>query len=166
MTRPTIVELSRAEVALASLAGAMRETKNFGRDDAPGFDGTLGDHVDGAIAEVALAKLLGRYWLAVVDDFRTLDGDVGARVQVRWTKYDGPEPRLRVRSKDADGDAFVLVTGRPPRLRVWGWAFGVEAKLDEFLDTPDPRRPPCYFAPTSILRPIETLAASLDEVAA
>lgn len=156
------VELSKAERALAGFAGVMRQTKNTGRAHADGYGGTgYGIHVEGALGEVAVAKYLNRYWVAVVDDFRALDGDVGARVQVRTNTYTGPDPYLRVYPRDHDDHAFVLVVADDPRYRLVGWAWGGEAKRDEWFSRLRADRPASYHVPSEFLRPVETLDAAV-----
>lgn len=151
---PCIVTLSPVEMALAATAGGIRHAESLmrGRRDAHGLpeeaDG-LRLHVDGAAGEIAVAKLLGRYWGGDVGTFKR--ADLGRGVQVRTRSRHDYE--LLVRPDDPDDHAFVLVTGSPPRLAVRGWIWGQEAKRPEWLRTHG-GRPPAYFVPTTALRPL------------
>lgn len=82
------VNLTWGEMNLGADVGVHRYIeicRNARGGGAPG-DGGWGPHIDGAIAELAVAKFLNRYWTPLDDDFFNLPGDVGS-VQVRATRH-------------------------------------------------------------------------------
>jgi hypothetical protein len=143
------VRLSWYECELAASVGCKRQLKALeqGNPDKHGFEGLGWDnHVEGAAAEMAVAKARGLYWGAHVNIFG--DADLGTRVQVRLRTqhhYD-----LIVRPNDADDHAFVLVTGRLPDYTIHGWIWGNAAKHPEWLKTYG-NRPAAYFVPKQAL---------------
>lgn len=101
--------------------------------------------VEGACAEVAVAKLLNKFWCGGVGTFK--NPDVG-NYQVRWThREDGC---LIVRPTDADHEYFILVTGTIPNYKVIGWIKGALAKKEIWKRGPN-GRPAAYFVPQSAL---------------
>lgn len=110
------------------------------------------DDIEGAAAEMAVAKYLGVYWGGSMETFKA--ADISEKIQVRQTKYESG--RLIVRSEDRDDHVYVLVTGTIPNLTIHGWIEGSEAKQDIYLDSPNDR-PPAYFIPQSQLQPVEML---------
>lgn len=98
--------------------------------------------VEAAGAEVAVAKYLGVYWAPT---FGSNVVDINPNIDVKFTKH--LTGRLLV-YPEADPDRrYVLVTGAMPTYNIIGWIDGHDAKVDEFLDQPDRRRPPLYCVP-------------------
>jgi hypothetical protein len=127
------VMLTEYELQLAAGVGVRRHIASLvggHRQVAAGVEAT-GDwtqNIEGACGELAVAKMLGRYWNGSVNTF-TVGGDVGA-LQVRTRSrhyYD-----LIVRDKDRDGDWFVLATGVSPNYLVRGYIRAGDAKRDEW----------------------------------
>lgn len=143
------VVLTKSEMFMAALTGVQRQIESVadGRKDKHGYDGQdgWGIHIEGAMAEIAVAKALNRYWDAGVNTFKA--GDVG-NIQVRHTKLAGG--RLIVREGDTSEDVFVLVTGTSPAYSVLGWIRGMDAKKEEYWQAPA-GRPGAYFVPQSHL---------------
>ena len=103
------------------------------------------DDVVGAMAEAAVAKALGVYWLGEWLNHKALDvGDY----QVRHTKH--PNGRLLLQPGDADEQYFVLVTGLPPAFTIRGAIDACQGKTTEFWDTSMER--PCYAVPQHKLK--------------
>lgn len=128
------------------------------RPDRHGFVPKDGDtgwslHIEGACGEVAVAKVLNRFWNGSVDSFKS-GGDVGD-VQVRTRSRH--EYELIVRQDDRDSDVFILVTGRAPTFRVVGYILGRDAKRPEF-EQRHGNRPAAYFVPHSVLTPLTNRA--------
>lgn len=109
--------------------------------------------IEGAVAELVVAKTLDRYWDGSVNRFKS-DGDIGKMIQVRHTREH--HHRLIVRPDDADDKPFVLVTGCNLVYRVPGWILGRDAKRAEWREAPV-NRPPAYFVKTTDLKPISEL---------
>lgn len=127
------VTLTGFELSLAAPVGVRRHIDclvNGRRQAAAAVDpvGNWQQEVEGACGELAVAKVLGRYWSGSVNTFK-MGGDVGD-VQVRTRsrhEYD-----LIVRDRDRDADWFVLVTGTAPRYRVHGYIQGEAAKQPHY----------------------------------
>ena len=149
------VELSPIEVAMAAMVGGARRSESayFKRKNKHGMGpdaDMLAIDILGAAGEMAVARVLGRYWGGDVSSFKR--ADLGHSVQVRTRSnhdYD-----LIIRHDDNPEDVYVLVTGTTTRLRVHGWIRGAEAKKDEWLKTYGDR-PAAWFVPQSALRPLK-----------
>jgi hypothetical protein len=113
------------------------------------------DHdINGAIAEVALAKHQNIFWAGTVG--RIDLPDVGP-LQVR-SKVE-PDHRLVVLPTDHNDRVFVSVFVGLPKCGLCGWMLGGDAKRTEWLQ-PDPNKPDRYFVPNERLEPIDTLQAT------
>jgi hypothetical protein len=97
---------------------------------------------------MAYAKARQRYWGAPVNTYKE-GGDVGD-VQIRTRSRHSYE--LIVRKDDRDEDFFVLVTGRIPNFRVWGWIQAKHAKRPEWSQTHG-NREAAFFVPHTALTP-------------
>ena len=152
------VTLAWHEYAMASEIGRLRQLAAIrrGSADQHGFNG-LGwsEHIEGACGEMAVSKLLGVYWDGGIDTFKL--PDIGSNVQVRTRSLHNYE--LIIRSNDSNDDIFVLVTGRCPSYRVWGYVLGREGKRQEYLQTHG-GRPAAYFVPHSRLSDINLMHIS------
>lgn len=149
------VELSPIEVAMAAMVGGARraESEHFKRKNKHGMGpdaDMLAIDILGAAGEMAVARVLGRYWGGDVSSFKR--ADLGHSVQVRTRSK--PDYDLIIRHDDNPEDVYVLVTGTPTRLRVHGWIRGAEAKKDEWLKTHGDR-PAAWFVPQDALRPLK-----------
>lgn len=109
------------------------------------------EDVEGAGAELCVAKCLNLYWNGGIDTFK--NPDIGVNIQVRWTPKHSNS--LIVRPSDLDENYYVLVTGELPRMTVRGFLRGDEAKREHWARSPN-GRPPAYFIPSDYLHPIET----------
>lgn len=152
-----VVTLRPDEMALAVIGGGFRHIRAVNKGFPDTFEGpykhSFGPHVDGALAEMAVARHYGFYWSPTcVTNFKGLDGDAGP-LQVRSTTQD--PPRLIVRPRDRDNRPYVLVLSRAPHFELCGWLTGAEAKVIEWA-----RNQGEYFSvPVSALHPMESLAA-------
>lgn len=148
-----VIVLTPVEAAMAGAVGSIRHGMSVkdGRRDRHGLkadDDGLSHHILGAAGELAVAKLLGRYWGGDVNSFKR--PDVG-NLQVRTRSKH--EWDLIIREDDNPADAFVHVTGSPTRLIVHGWIRGRDGMLDEFRQNHG-GRPPAWFVPRRVLRPM------------
>jgi hypothetical protein len=140
--REPVVMLNEMEMILGGLCGLMRaasaifkkrENRARGIDD----DGNIWTrHVEGALAELAVAKALNVFWAgAAGDDWRRTKpdgGDVGKlQVRSRNANYLDQKMRLIVQHKDRADEDFLLVVGRAPTYRLVGWINAGEAKRHE-----------------------------------
>jgi hypothetical protein len=104
--------------------------------------------IEGAIAEMALAKLLNVFWSGAVGDLRARDA---GRLQVRSTSR--PDGCLILHDEDADDDIFVLAIGVAPTFKFCGWITGRSGKDKRYWRDPAGGRP-AYFVPQSALQPV------------
>lgn len=145
--------LSWFELFQAANVGVIRqiEALKLDRADQHGYNGDgWSIHVNGAAAELAVAKVTGRFWNALARHPTTLPGDVGL-LQVRWSAL--AKARLIVHDADPDEAVFVLVTGLPPTLEVVGSIRGADAKDPCYWTDPGTGRP-AFFVPQAALEPV------------
>ena len=152
------VSLSESEVTVGATVGIMRRVESVFAARAqtvPGIDadgkGWIHD-IEGALAEMAVAKHLGRYWDASTRRFRgSRFGDV-AEFQVRHgCRLDD---HLIIRDHDDDAARFILVVGVAPTYRIVGSILGSDAKAEVgWRRDPGGRGKPCWFVPQSALEP-------------
>lgn len=145
------VVLERHEIEMAAVVGVRRRTASLDRCvDRHGYQGTNAweQDIQGAAAELAVAKATRRYWDGSFDTFKR--GDVG-QIQVRSTKR--PDGSLIVRPSDSDLDIFFLVVGEIPEFTVVGWIKAQDAKQERYEKAPG-GRPPAYFVPQADLTPV------------
>ena len=148
-----MVTLDRAEFVYAACRGVERQVDNVlaGRHDRYGGQQVepYRAHVEGACGEYAVALYMGQPWDGALGNLRA--ADVGPTVQVRAGLED--HYRLILHPSDPDDHAFILVTGRAPRLTIRGWLLGREGKQQCWWQDPKGSRP-AYFVPQSALQPI------------
>jgi hypothetical protein len=129
------VTLTWFEHELAAFCGVMRivESLRMGLKhlDWSG-DQNLND-IQSAGAEMAVAKVLNRYWCAGVNAFK--DPDVGRNIEVRCTKY--ANGKLAIRERDNNDRPFVLVRGSLPTFEVVGWIYARDAKQEQWKNDPN-----------------------------
>lgn len=148
------VKLSGYEMMLTVLAGGMRQVEAIrrAREDNHGFVGDgWGIHIEGAGAELAVAKAAGLFWEAVVKNPLGLAGDVGP-IQVRSTQR--ANGRLILHKSDPAESLFILVTGRIPEFTIVGAIPGEQGMKDSYWTDPKEGRP-AYFVPQEALKPLE-----------
>jgi hypothetical protein len=148
------VTLSLHEMATARDVGGRRQLASLGKglSDRHGFQGDPWDvHIEGAGAEMAVAKQLNIYWEGSVNTFKSPDLP---GIQVRRRSL--PHYELLVRPCDSKDEVYVLVTGKMPQYRIHGWIRGSDAMQERWLKGHG-GRPPAYFVPHSSLAPMEDL---------
>lgn len=149
------IELEWYEYALAAETGKLRRLTAIRRSSANSHGAenlSWTEDIEGAAAEMAVAKALGIYWSGGIDTFK--NPDLGRNFQVRWTP--SHSNNLIVREGDLDTDAYILATGTTPKFVVRGYLYGYEAKNKDWERSPN-GRPPAYFIPPNHLRPISEL---------
>lgn len=149
--------LEYGQQVLATTIGGWRQNSAMrdGRADAYGVAHAIEGfaiHLQGACAEVAVARYLDVFWDGSVGAIDP--GDVG-RVEVRSTIPD--TNRLVLHPTDRDDAAFVLVTGCTPRLTLRGWTIGRDGKQEHYWQDPTGHNRHAFFVPRSILRPMDEL---------
>lgn len=166
----TTIRLTWEELLNAATIGVYRNVSAIrrGRPAAYRADAEKAwqNSIEGAAAEMAVAKYLGVYWqpLAPDDDLRRLAADVGDRIQVRSTSR--TDRCLIVHPSDCDDHLFYLVIWGAPRYTIIGWTTGREAKQPEFWKEDPPVRHPAFFVPQDALHPCVEGFEALDYVPA
>jgi hypothetical protein len=150
---PTVT-LTSAEWTIALVVAGIRQCANEAvkRVDAHGAspeDGLI-LHQQGAAAEAAVAKYLGRWWSGAINDLKA--ADVG-NLQVRSTPYQEGSLILH-KVKDADDDCFILAVGTAPTFRLAGWIRGRDGKSERFWTEKKNNGRPAYFVPQEALKPM------------
>lgn len=147
------VVLAPAEMMQAATVGLIRQLQNLRDQREPahgaGDEKDWQKHVEGALGEFALAKVLDRF-PSGAHGFRARD--VG-KWQVRTTRH--PDGRLILHHSDADDDRFVLVTGVNGDYVLRGWILGRDGKQQKWWVDPSGKNRPAYFVPQSALRPLD-----------
>lgn len=141
------IELRPEEWYIGAYVGFRRHAHSLYRRNARALSGDSRDgwdmHIQGAMAEMALAKYLGRFWALAREPDRT-GGDVGPGIDVKWSRR--ADARLLVQRDDATDATYWLVTGGPPMFAVRGCITGGYAKQDKWWCEPVPGRP-CFAVP-------------------
>lgn len=149
------VRLAWYEVETCAHAGVRRRIESIrrGTKDAKGFNRTDKWDIDisGACGEMAVAKVLDKYWDVSVNTFHK--GDVG-KLQVRTSRQE--KPYLVVQKHNDDDDIFVLVQGQEATFKVIGWMVGRDAKQRKFLRSFG-GRPAVFAVPPKNLKPLSEL---------
>lgn len=131
--QPRLIEvrLKDYEVLQAAMTGMMRQVSAIKRKSVSKINGREWQaHIEGACGELAVAKVMGRYWGGSINTYK-MGGDIdstGWEVRTRSSHdYD-----LIVRDDDDDERVFILVTGSAPDYRVQGWIRAADAKRQEW----------------------------------
>lgn len=158
MSERNIVEirLTFYEVMSAALVGTMRQVDNlkkgkrhrYGTDNADSWT----KHIEGACAEMALAKHLGLFWSGNVGDH---DAPDVAGFQVRQTAY--ATGHLMLHPDDKDHEIFVLATGTAPKFVLRGWLLAGDGKHEQHWRDPTKQNKPAYFVPQNLLHGMTSL---------
>lgn len=151
-----LVVLTNREIDMAAHCGVMRNIAAIvDKREAriPSDEAHWNSHVEGALGEVAVAKVLGRYWSPSCNVFRAPDigRNIGVRTRSKHT-YD-----LIVRPDDDPDCYYVLVTGIAPEYRVHGYMRGHEARRDAWWKDYGDKQLPAWFVPQSALYDINDL---------
>lgn len=154
-----IVTLTDEELLFGGYAGLIRHVNALTRNATPGRGLSLVEssswdlHITGALAELAVARFLGRYWSGLQGP-----GSIDVRgVEVKHSGYD--DAHLILGADARDELPFVLVTGVAPSFDLRGWTLGCVGKDVRFWQG---NGRPAYWVPQKCLRPIEHLALYLD----
>ena len=146
------VILNENEIYVASLVGLRRRVASMNYSKKGNYvrrDAWWDMDIEGANAELAVAKHFGIYWDFSVGTFKA--PDVGS-FQVRHTHYGNG--RLVVRPADSDTERYYLVTGAAPIFTIHGWLLGKDAKQDKYLEAPHGNAP-CWMVPNDCLNNLE-----------
>lgn len=159
------VNLTEEEINLAyEIANKRNQSqRKANRKDGKVLDDSLGIDKQGALAEMAVAKALGRAWdgkFFEISDWlkwREVGNDVSG-LEIRSTKH--KNGRLIIHPRDKDYAPFILVVQNKDDFELVGWIYGLEGKKQEYFADVGYGRP-CYYAPREILRDIKTLPINI-----
>jgi hypothetical protein len=155
------ITLEPYEVHMAASTAVQRCVSSIkdNRSNAHGYSKGSGwsDNIEGACAELVVAKYYNIYWNGSVDTFKS--ADLGSKIQVRWTWSHNYS--LIVRPADSEKDVYILVSGYAPNFRIQGFLYGEDAKNSMYLRNDGSGRPDGYFIPNENLIPIGQLNLDL-----
>ena len=143
----------------AAFEGVKREYENvsLGRQHRAGcpFEQGWSNHIEGAMAECALAMCLGEPWNPAPLGKHDVAGMQCRMSTCRFPS--GPEICMPLHSWDDDSDRYWLVVGSHGTYDVIGTIIARDGKRKEWWRklTPDDKRPPAYWVPSSALEPVE-----------
>lgn len=156
--QPLEIRLDGKELLMAANVGLARNHSSIVNNRKPshGWKGPAWNiHIEGACAEMAVAKVMRCYWNGSIDTFKQQDLLYKDRpIQVRSST--NPDSALIVRDDDYSAHCYILVTGEAPAFIIRGFILGDDAKQDKFRKSPL-GRPPAYFVPQDQLRDIRKL---------
>jgi len=156
----TTVTLNPAEMIHGALCGVLRQVQNLKHNRHDKYGAEEMDpwalHINGALAELAVAKYLGLPWtgMGALGDHSL--ADVDDSTEARWVT--NAHYSLLLHPDDNDERVYVLVTGRAPSLALRGWKLGRDGKNQKYWADPKGGRP-CYFVPQTELEPMTTLSS-------
>ena len=129
-----VVKLTSAEMMTAGLTGVIRRVSSLQNEYNSGIYHAHGNEwstdIDGAAAEMAVAKHLNKYWGSHVNSMKAPDVDT---LQVRSTHH--KNGCLIIRPHDNPDAKYVLVTSAAPEYNIVGWMWGRDAMQDKFWRT-------------------------------
>ena len=144
-----LVKLSPDEMLSASLIGSRRliESMRAGLPQIGQASRDWSDEIEGAAAEVAVAKAMGLYLDPSIGRYK--EKDVGD-LHVRYSRITNAS--LILRDRDPEG-RYVLVTGELGSYSIRGWAQSDKVKKPEYRKAPN-GRPAAWFVPQQELTQI------------
>lgn len=152
------ISLSLGEMQQGIAVGTRRQLDSVMAGGAETWQSRNGpswtEHIEGALGELAVARLCDVYWDGAINVFGAPDLP---GVQIRTRRLHQYE--LIVRDKESaggrnDNTRYVLVTGRAPVLHVRGWIWGHEAKQPEYRKAPGSGEE-AWFPPHSALHHVD-----------
>ena len=147
----TIISLTDAEIFFAAQIGMMKQIEDVQRNKKSNTGekkaGAWQRHIEGALAECAMAKYLGIFWSKA----SWPSPDVG-NVEVRSTPYSFGD--LRIKPDDPDHTKFYLLTGLNGTYTIRGWIYAIEGKKPEYWKRMDKDREEQFWCPQANLHPL------------
>jgi len=131
------VGLRRAISKMKSLQNNYINNKNYGWHT----------DIEGACAELALAKAKNWYWDGSVGTYRAPDVH---DVQVRHTEHDDGKLILRPGKTNPD-EKYYLITGKAPNYTVRGWVYGRDGMDERYKFSGFNKMPDCWMVPQEFL---------------
>ena len=163
MPQPLEVELSWSDVRLvASIATErnIRELQGSGTHFTRSGLSSWGIHIEGILAEVAVARALGvEPWNDILDADRSFDLSYKRhKLEIR-SGIRGRRLIMRPKDKNRCKDKImVLVTGQAPKYKVWGWIHGSDVpRQTNWEARPSNGGKPYWWVDRDALNPMEDL---------
>lgn len=162
------VSMCPTEMRMGNAAATDRQLNAItkGLADKHGFEkGTKGPwqgHIEGVLAEMAVASVLGCYFNGSITSWK---GEDLPHLQIRQTDY--PHGKLIIRPEDGENFYYVLVTGCNGKYNVRGWVWGRSVKESQtHWEEPKPgdKRPGYWGVPQSALNDMEELKLRLMDI--
>ena len=144
------VSLTPAEMLQGGIVGMRRRVDSILKKlhDQAGDSNGWENEIEGALAEMAVAKAFGQYFDPNVGKYG--EADVG-EFHVRQTKY--TDGHLRIEKHETHGK-YLLVTGAMGEYTIRGWIDAEKARHEKFLCVKHKGRNPAYWIPQSELEPV------------
>jgi hypothetical protein len=162
MTEPPIrITLTWPEIELGAKVGTMRlvhrrKTAMGNASRRPEHNAWTGE-IEGAQAELAVAKHLGVFWSGTVGE-PGAPSDVSC-YQVRCNSSRKYEDTV-LRPTDKPNRVYISVLSYMPHFGIIGWLWGADGMCAEYEHPGEEGRPPCWFVPRDKLQPFSTLPVS------
>lgn len=157
-----LARLTRDEEFEAASTAFRREFESPGKVDRSvqkvNMHESIARNAEAIGAEIAVAKYFGvKDFEPTVNGFK-LHADLGANIEVKWTKW--KDGNLILTSRDRDSDIAVLVTGQSPDYYICGWTYVKTARRPARQ-----RGDGSYWINQDDLHPIENLARAVYDKA-
>lgn len=149
------IDLTHIELLVAAQVGAIRRVASIKRDllnQKQSKKSQWEIDVDGAAAEMAVAKYLGVYWVPTVNAGKAADVN---GFQVRSTTRENGS--LIIRENDVKNEKYILVISQAQTFTVVGWIWCHDGKQERFWKLKDENGLPAWWVPQSELQPMETI---------
>ena len=157
--------MTPSQILQGANAGVLRQVQNIQKNRTPRY-GVCSEkdwqlHIEGCLAEMAVASYLGIFWDANLGMLHK--SDVGY-LEVRSTTH--PTGRLILHPADKEDSAFILVRGVNGSYTLAGWCWGKTAKQEKYWLEINNNGRPAYFYPNGELNPIDTIFDRQTHIAA
>jgi hypothetical protein len=141
------VPMTAPEMMQGGLVGLMRRV---GSMKAPTRDryarkSSWSTDIDSAIAEMAVSKYRGIYWIG----HRNSGADLTDGREVRATIYE--DGHLLLHETDRDDRLFVLVVAKPPVYSIRGQILALNGKIDDYWRPARGEDAACWWVPQGVL---------------
>jgi hypothetical protein len=154
---PMKIKLTQNEMNMSMLASVKKADTHNGllplKYDAPSYMAQLAQMAESIAAEWVVAKYFELPFDPFEDKYK-VKADVGAAIEVRWTKYELGQ--LIVYESDRVNDIAVLVTGEAPNFYIAGWIPVSMAQRPKYRHS----KQPTWWVTQINLQPIENLRRS------
>lgn len=150
------IRLTWPEVEIGAQVGMQRNIQCLKEGRKPGAgqpsDNLWTTNIEGAQAEMAVAKHFGVYWSGNIGNY---DADDVSFYQVR-ANLTRRTDCMYLRPWDKPDKAYISVLSFVPDFIICGWMLCRDGRREKWLGGA-PGRPPCYCVPRSALHPLSEL---------